>query len=160
MGRRVAHFVCAIAHNRRMVLAEQYHDTPNGEMFAAFVRRTFPKLFHTSSNRDGKLFLQDGDPSENSRKACDTIEEVGGRVFEIPTKSPDLNPIRMFHGVKGRLREDALAKRITKETFEEFSEQCRQTLTKYPVDIINQTIEKMPKRIELVIARRDQRTKY
>ena len=161
VGGRVAHFICAIAHDKGMVLTEQYHDRLNGENFAAFVRRVFPRLFETSANPEGKLFLQDGDPSQNSKKARDAFEEVGAVVFKIPARSPDLNPIEnIFNGVKQKLREDALAKGIRKETFEEFSERCRKTLMNHPVQIINRTIESLPKRIDRIIKRRGQRTKY
>ena len=44
-------------------------------------------------NQSGKLFLQNEDPSQNSALAREAMEAVGCRLFKIPARSPDLNPI-------------------------------------------------------------------
>ena len=49
-GGRVAHLLCAIAHNKGMILAEQYEGRPNWNEFAKFVREQFPNLFERSNN--------------------------------------------------------------------------------------------------------------
>lgn len=85
-----------IAYSKGVILAEQYEGHLNGQKFADFVREQFSTLFQNSSNKKGKLFLQDGDPSQNSRKAQDAIAAIGARKFTIPARSPDLNPIETF----------------------------------------------------------------
>lgn len=160
-GGRVAHFICAISYQDGMILAEQYDGRMNGRKFAQFVIRTFNELFSNSSNPDGKLFLQDGDPSQNSKLAREAFRAVGATVFPIPPRSPDCNPIEnTFHSVKEILREDALTQRITHENFEQFSIRCQQALLTFPTDIIRRTIDSMPKRMDDIIRRRGQRTKY
>lgn len=160
-GGRVAHFICAIAYNRGMILADQYDGRMNGEKFAAFIDKVFPRLFQESSNPQGKLFLQDGDPSQNSKKAKVAMEKIGADIFKIPPRSPDVNPIEnTFHSVKEKLRDDALSFKITHENFENFSERCKKTLLEFSVETIDRTIESMPKRIDCIIARRGQRIKY
>lgn len=160
-GGRVAHFMCAMAYGKGMILAEQYEGNLNGQKFSAMVRRVFPDLFKRSANPKGKLFLQDGCPTQNSKKSLNAIDQVGGRLFHIPPRSPDLNPIEnVFNCLKAQMRMDALENRITKENFEHFSERCRKTILNYPVDKINKTIESMPKRIQLVIKKKGQRLKY
>ena len=160
-GGRVAHFICAMAYNKGMILAEQYDGHLNGQKFSSMVRRVFPELFKRSANPKGKLFLQDGCPTQNSRKSLKAIDKVGGRLFHIPPRSPDLNPIEnVFNCLKAQLRQDALDNRITQENFETFSERCKRTIMEYPIEKINKTIESMPKRIDLVIKGKGQRLKY
>lgn len=160
-GGQVAHFLVAIAHGKGVILAEQYEGKLNGEKFADFVRARFPYMFENSNNSRGKLFLQDGDPSQNSKKANVAIDEVGARQFSIPARSPDLNPIEnVFHNIKNLLRDDALNKKIYSENYEQFCQRIKRTMLNFPSDIIDRTIDSMPKRIDMVIKRKGQRTKY
>ena len=49
------------------------------------------------------------------------MDDVGCCMFEIPARSPDLNPIEnIFHLVCANLQKDALTKEIKKETFWNF----------------------------------------
>lgn len=160
-GGRTAHFIVAIAYNKGVILAEQYEGHLNGQKFADFVREQFPILFENSSNKKGKLFLQDGDPSQNSRKAQEAIAAVGAKKFTIPARSPDLNPIEnIFHNVKRQLQDDALSKRITKETYSQFCARVKATLLNYSPEIIDRTITSMDRRIDMVIKSKGQRIKY
>ncbi len=160
-GGKTANFIVAIAYNRGVILAEQYEGNLNGEKFANFIREQFPSLFEKSSNPKGKLFLQDGDPSQNSMKAQNAMRSVRAKKFSIPARSPDLNPIEnVFNNIKTQLREDALCRRITRETYDQFCERVRHTLLNYPAKIIDKTIETMEKRIDMVIKAKGQRIKY
>ena len=156
-GGRVAHFFCAISYAGGMVLAEQYMGRLNGDRFSAFVKETFPKLVSPGSRK----FLMDGCPVQNCKTAKKAISDVKCEVFSIPPRSPDLNPIEnTFHTVKEQLREEAIVKRITFENFEQFSERCRRTLVNVSKDLIRRTIDSMPKRLDDIIRRNGQRTKY
>ena len=160
-GGSVAHFMVAIAYGKGVILAEQYEGNINGQKFADFVRDKFPDLFERSVNTRGKLFLQDGDPSQNSRKAMTAIYEVHARKFSIPARSPDLNPIEnIFNNVKNMLYEQALERYITRENFIDFSERVRNTLLTFSPDVIDRTINSMDNRISLIIRSRGQRIKY
>ena len=160
-GGRTANFFVAIAHNKGVILAEQYEGHLNGHKFGDFVREQFPTLFENSCNKKGKLFLQDGDPSKNSRIAKLAMSAVGARKFTIPARSPDLNPIEnVFHNVKRQLQDDALSKQITKETYSQFCTRVKATLLNYSPDIIDRTIESMDKRIDMVIKSKGQHIKY
>ena len=89
-----------------------------GQIFADFVREHFENTFENSSNPRGKLFLQDGDPSQNSLKANNAIFGIGARMFSIAARSPDINPIEnFFHQVKKLLNRDALEQNKTQETY-------------------------------------------
>ena len=121
-GGRIAHFLVVIAYGKGVLLAEQYEGQLNGEKFVDFIKANFPTVFASSRNPMGKLFLQDGDPSQNSRKAEEAMKVVGARKFKIPARSPDLNPIEnVFHNVKQQLMDEALSCNITHETFTQFS---------------------------------------
>ena len=121
-GGTVAHFMAAIAYGKGVIAAEQCHGRINAEKFSSFVHEHFASMFKKRTNPRGQLFLQDGDPSQNSVKARSAWDEVGARKFTIPARSPDLNPIEnIFPIVKCRLRQDALDQHITQEDFAAFS---------------------------------------
>ena len=127
-----------------------------------FVREHFASMFKKSANPPkGKLFLQDGDPSQNNVKARPAWDEVGARKFTIPARSPDLNPTEnIFHIVKRRLRQDALDQQITREDFAAFSARVKTTLETITIDVVDRTNFSMGKRINEIINRKGQRIKY
>ena len=81
-------------------------------------------------------------------------------LIQIPPRSPDLNPIEnFFHLVRCKLKRDALALNITKETLEEFRARIIRTIYSIPVDLINRTIASMPARLQQVIDSKGYRIK-
>ena len=42
-----------------------------------------------------KLYLQEGDPSQNSRKANDAMYKVGTKKISIPAPSAYMTPLKM-----------------------------------------------------------------
>ena len=85
----------AIAFNRGVVLAKEYEHM-SGEYFSGFVKRNLSTLF-TAENQQ-KWFVMDNDPSQRSKVAKKAINDSGATLFEIPARSPDLNPIEnLFH---------------------------------------------------------------
>lgn len=160
-GGRIVKFMVSIGYGRGVCMCEEYTDRLTGESFAQFIRTYFPQCFQESTNPKGKLFLQDGDPRQNSCMAMNALAEIGGHKFAIPPRSPDLNPIEnLFHITKRTLTKEALEKRITYETYEEFVGRVEQTLKATPVSIIDNIIGSMNKRIDMVIQRKGQRIKY
>lgn len=159
-GGRVAHFMVAISYNKGVIMCEQY-DKMNGPYFADFVKRNFRQMFNDSINPNSRLFVQDGDPSQNSKAATKEIEKIGGQQISIPPRCPDLNPIEnFFHLIDMKLRQDAIDRNITRENFCEYSERVRKTMREYPSDLINKIIETMSKRIQLLSKNKGQRLKY
>ena len=160
-GGKQAHFMVAISYNRGVVLCEQYMGRLNGEFFADFIRSEFPAVFENCVNPKGKLFLQDGDPSQNSGKAKDAMYDIGARKFTIPARSPDFNPIEnIFNLVKRKLSEDALQNNIVQENFNDFSDRVKKTIISTPIEIIDKTISSMKKRAPLVLKSKGQRLRY
>ena len=66
---RIAHFIVALSFNKGVILCEQYFGKISVEMFADFIHKHFKEAFEKSNGPKDKLFLQDGDSSQNSREA-------------------------------------------------------------------------------------------
>ena len=64
-----------------------YEGAMNAELFKSFKEEHFPGMFEKSANPRGKLFLQDGDPSQNSKLSCKAVDQVRCRLFKIPPRS-------------------------------------------------------------------------
>ena len=161
VGGTMARFMVAISHGRGVIKCVRYAGHVNGEKFAQFVSDHFPDMCNQSVNTDRKLFLQDGDPSQNSACARGAMDSVGCQIFGIPARSPDLNPIEnIFHLIGKQLKRDAVANKITQETYVQFCARVKRTVLNFPAEIIDRTIDSMPKRIEMVIQNKGTRTKY
>jgi len=101
-GGRTAHFFVAVSYGKGVVMCEPYEKL-DGEMFVKFVEKHFPIAFRRSCKPSGvDNFLQDGDPSQNSKKAKVALAKIGATQFSIPPRSPDCNPIENFFAVIGR----------------------------------------------------------
>ena len=158
-GKTVSLFV-GISHGRGVVLNEQVDGVLTGESFAKFVKNKFHSTF-IKTMKESRTFLQDGDPKQNRAVARNIISRRGYNIFSIPARSPDLNPIEnMFNIVRKQLHEDALKNNITKETYSEFAARVKSTFENFPVDILDRTIESLPRRMELIIAGKGSRTKH
>ena len=160
-GGSVAKFMVSIAYGRGVIGVHQYYGNINGAKYADIVKDHFPQLLRDGANPTGGYFVQDNDPSQNSKKARDALSDVKAHQFSIPARSPDLNPIEnVFHLVSKKILKDGKTLRIEKEDFEQFSRRCKKTLLEFPQDIIDKTIKSMDKRIQMVIDNKGQRTKY
>ena len=65
----------------------------SGKLFAEFTENKFLEIFKSSCNPTGNVFVQDDDPSQNSKAAKTALAKIGAVQFSIPPRSPDLNPI-------------------------------------------------------------------
>ena len=153
--------VAAIAYGKGVVLCEQFRGKLNGQTLSDFIHEQFPKAFANSANPRGKLLLQVGDPSQNSKKTRDAMDCVGAKKFSIPPRSTDLNSIEnIFHQVNCKLGDDALERNIVKENFDQISKRVKETIESLPKEVIDRTIASMDKRIQQIIKSKGQRTKY
>ena len=160
-GGSTAKFMVAIAYGKGIIKCHQYNEHINGELFAEFIKEKFDNMFQSSANPRGRLFLQDGCPSQYSALAQEAMDKMNCRLFKIPARSPDLNPIEnIFHLVGKQLKKDAVEKNLTNESFIAFSNRVKRTMLNFPSDIIDKTIASMPKRINMVIKNKGMRTKY
>ena len=82
------------------------------------------------------------------------MDAVGARLFSIPSRRPDMNPIEnVFNYTKDKLRQQALEQNITFENIEEFSARVKYTQENMPIWYINKTISSIDNRISMVIER-------
>ena len=117
-GGHICHYVVGISFGGWAVLVEEY-TTMNGKYISDFIEKSLHKVVINRAAAKGKdklLFLQDNDPSQNSAKAKEALNNIGTEVIKTLARSPDLNPIEnFFHTVKRKLRQDALDNRIVNE---------------------------------------------
>ena len=133
----------------------------SGNFFSNFIAEHFDPMFIKAAKGEGRLFLQDGDPCQNSGMAKEAMLRVNATLFPIPPRSPDLNPIEnFFHLVSKKLRDTALQKQISKETYDEFQQRVVDTIYSIPIQTINNLIESMNRRIGDVIENNGSRLKY
>ena len=110
-GSKQAHFIAAISDGKGFICCVQYHGKMCGKLFEDFVKDNFEEVFEKSSNPRAKRFLHDGCPSQNSKVTKRAINGTSAKIFAIPARSPDLNPIEnIFHLTKRKLQGDALDK--------------------------------------------------
>ena len=159
-GGRVLKMIVAISYSKGVIFCEQY-DKLDGDYYANFIRRNFTVKLRKSGKRNSKLFLQDNCPIQNCAKARKALKAIGAKLFAIPPRSPDLNPIEnLFNIVKRELKRQAIRKHITFETFKEFSELVKSTLYAMNTVLIDNIISSMDKRLQLIIQDKGKRTKY
>ena len=142
-----------------MICAQPY-DKLNGEHFSQFVQTNFNGIF-AKSKKDSRLWLQDGDPSQNSATSKKAFQCVDCQLLPIPPRSPDCNPIEnVFKQVKDKLKSQALENNIEKECFQQFEKRVTQALLAFPVERINKVIDSMGRRMELLVREKGNRLRY
>ena len=158
-GRKVNFLVC-ISHGHGVCSVTQY-EKMDGAYFTSFVKNEFPRLFRDFGKTEEKLWIQDGDPSQNCKSAREAWKSLGAKLLQIPPRSPDVNPIEnVFHLAVKALEKDTMEQVITHETFEQFVARVRRILHDIPISVIDKTIESVEKRINLIIANKGKRLKY
>lgn len=158
-GGRMAKFMVAISYREGVVLCEQY-DKLDGHYFKDLVEREFGNMFEKANKGDSKLWIQDGDPSQNCALARCSWLALGAELLSIPPRRPDINPIENFFKlVKDRLTKDAIANNITWENFPDFSIRIRETILSMDKAVIDKIIESMNKRMDSIISKKGGKTK-
>ena len=119
-GGKVAKMMVAISHGGGVRICERY-EKMDAKYFASFIDQHFNTMFERSAKGLTRLWLQDGDPCQNSKRAREAMTRCHCELLKIPPRSPDLNPIEnIFHIASKKLEKDALNKGITHESYEEF----------------------------------------
>ena len=161
-GCRNANYMVAISYGKGVVLCKRYEGQITGQKFSNILKsKEFKAAMKKSSNPKGKRMLQDGCPRQNCKLAQKTMDKEKIKLFKIPARSPDLNPIEnFFHLASEKLKDDAVELNITKESFTEFCTRVEKTMFGFSVELIDKIIDTMPKRVDMVIAGKGQRIKY
>ena len=160
-GTRNATFMVGMSYRKGVIVCSQYFGSITGKKMAKVIDEDLAPAVERSIEPRARRILQDGCPRQNSKTAIDAFDRNKVKVFKIPARSPDLNPIEnLFNTIKKRLRQQALDKQIEQETFEEFSARVKETLLNFPPDDIDKIIDSMDKRVDSIIRTGGYRTKY
>jgi transposase len=115
-GGRVLKLMVAISYNKGVIICKPY-DKLNGPNFAKFIDENFKEMFDKANKTPQRLWIQDGDPSQNSAIARQAMRRADSELLNIPPRSPDLNPIEnLFKYVSDELRNQALSRKISSES--------------------------------------------
>ena len=93
-----------------------------------FVDQHLHRLFQLAEKGDSRLWMQDGDPSQNSALEKAAIARVNSTVIELPPRSPHLHVIE-----NSQLRKQARDHKIRRGTFEEFKGRVMNTFFHFSV---------------------------
>ena len=158
-GGNYAKFIVAISYDKGIVLCEPF-EKMTGAFFAEFIDDHFTEAFRIA-DKETDLFVQDGDPSQNSKLARASMDKADAQLLQIPARSPDLNPIEnFFHLVSEGLRTDAILHQYMDESMADFKARIIRIMDAIPRETIDKTISSMRKRLLQIIAGRGQRVKY
>ncbi len=159
-GGKVVKLMVAISYDNGVICCEPYQEL-NGRFCSTFIKTHFRRMFLQADKGNRRLWIQDGDPSQNSGLAKSAMRRARSTMILLPPRSPDLNPIEnLFPVVRRILRRQALRQGIQQETFKQFQTRIKAAFRSIPVRTINKIIASMPKRIALVINNKGRRVNY
>ena len=157
-GGWMAHFMVALSPVHGVVLCHQYQCRLDGERFASMVYKLFPDVFKKTKHCEGRLFLQDGCPVQNSAATLKAMRKVKTHVFSISLRS---HPIESFFNLLSKkLNDDALENMITSESYDQCSERVKFTIENQRIEEIDKIVKSMPSRIKKILQRKGQRLQY
>ena len=141
----------ARAHQESVILCEQYKSKINGDMFSDLIKILFQETVNHEKILQGKCFLQDGCPVQNSKKERQALDTVGAIKFSISPRLPDFNSVeKISNSFKIELRTQAFRKTVNYETFKQFFGRVKHTLENTPTKYIVKTIESVSRRMLMV----------
>ena len=159
-GKKMSKFMVGMSYGKGVILCVPLKRRMCGEYFAQIVRDEILPALHRSG-KASKRILQDGDPSQNSKKSLKELYRQNIRLFSIPPRSPDLNPIEnLFNQVRMKIKSDSLSKQLTFESKETFRERVQNLLVNFDQQKINNIIKSMPKRVKMIKKGKGKRIKY
>ena len=86
------------------------------------------------------------------------MKSIGAKLLSILPSCPDINSIEnLFHLIKRQLNNDAIARNITKETFEQFTARVKYTIINFDKNQIDQKKQSMSKPIEMIVCKEGNR---
>ena len=160
-GGKVLHFMVAISYTQRVIHCEQYEGSINEQMIPDFICDQFRRTFEKNVNPAGKLFLQDGDPSHNSKAVKQAKQAVGATKFSIPPRSPDMSPIEnVFNHVNDTLDGQVIEQQITFKDAEKYAARIKSTLENTDILYMNKTIKSIESRTLKITQVKAKRIKY
>ena len=81
-------------------------------------------MFEMADKGVGRIWVEDGDPTQNCTNAKEAMSRVCCQLFKIPPRSPDLNPIEnLFNVVSQTLRRTLLTRTLQKRPTKNFNKE-------------------------------------
>ena len=158
-GKTLKLFV-SISYQKGVISCDPYENL-NGQTFCKYVKDNSTQLFTKADKSPSRLWLQDGDPSQNAASVKRMLKKIKANLFSIPARSPDLNPIEnLFHLIRKKLDKQAIERNIVKESFAQFQDRVIETFFAFSPSVIDNIIDSMNSRIRSIIDRKGQRLKY
>ena len=71
-GGKVAKMMVAISHREGVIICERY-EKMDAKYFASFIDQCLNTMFERSTKGLTRLWLQDGDPCQNSKRTCEAM---------------------------------------------------------------------------------------
>ena len=159
-GGKVLKLMVAISYGKGVIICEPY-EKMTGAYFSNFIDRNFNTMFQTADKGNSRIWVQDGDPSQNSALTKSAMSRADSTLLKLPPRSPDLHPIEnLFHIASNKLKEQVVSQNITKEFFEQFKQRAVNTMYSIPIETINNLIGSMNARLNDVIRTKGNRTRY
>ena len=160
-GKKQARFYVGISYDEGVVMCKRYSGRLNAERYAEIIIPKLDEALDMSCNPVTRRILQDNCPVMNSTLVVEELKDIGAIRFKIPARSPDINCIEnIFHEIRKNIQQDAVKRNIQRESFVEFGKRAEKVIKSYSSSKINKVIDSMWKRIDAVIKRNGQRTKY
>lgn len=160
-GRKNANFYVGISYGKGVVTCKGYTGQMNANRYSEIIVPKIEDGLKESINPTGKRIIQDNCKIMNSQVVVQSLTDIGAQRFKIPARSPDINCIEnVFHAMRRAIQQDAVTRKIHRETFRQFQYRAGQIIRNFDSAYIDKVIESMPKRIDMVIQRNGQRIKY
>ena len=107
------------------------------------------------------VYQHDNDPKHTAQIVTDYLdnkqEELGMRVLDWPSQSPDLNPIEHIWGYIKRKQK---ARVVKPQNLDELYGHIQEEWGQIPHRVLNNLVENMPRRIKAVIKAKGHSIKY
>ena len=159
-GKKYVKVMVGMSYDKGVVMCVPLLRKMSGEYFCELIDENIIPALITSA-KSSRRILQDGCPCQNSKRAYRLLDRRGIKVFSIPARSPDLNPIEnLFNQVRGAIKKDSLQTQIKYESKEEFKTRVSKIMTDLNVQRVNNLINSMPKRVKMLQSVKGQRMKY
>ena len=150
----------AISYNKGVIAGHAYEKV-DGQFFENFVKANFASFFRKAEKEPSRLWLQDGDLSQNAAGVKKALRKLIAELLSIPLRSPDLNPMEnLFNSVRSDLSQQAFSQNITRESYDQFQSRVRTTFLNWPAQSIDRIIDSMNGCIDLSIKKKGNRIKY